>query len=261
VISRVAAVARDVLHYRSRYPVVRAAPATRRAPVDALADLGFDREALGAYREEYRAALPGLVDELGRVAREHDGDTGLEHKFESGMLLEHEPTELVYLAVRARQPELVFETGTWAGIVSSAILLALEHNGRGALTSFDLPAYEPIEHATDVPLPPGAEPGWIVPAELRTRLSLVTGDTRQTLPQVLASSRDLGVFVHDSLHTTRHMLFEYRTAWPRLEPGGLLLSDDIFMTPAFWLFAHAKRLQFRHSSGFGVLRKPDPRLP
>jgi hypothetical protein len=52
------------------------------------------------------------------------------------------------------------------------------------------------------------------------------------------------------------MLFEYRRAWQALEPGGLLLSDDAFETPAFWWFAWRRRLPVVHIGNLALTCKP-----
>ena len=57
------------------------------------------------------------------------------------------------------------------------------------------------------------------------------------LPAVLQDVGMIDIFIHDSLHTYDHMLFEYRTAWPHLRPGGILLSDDTDWNRAFPTFA------------------------
>src|SRR5207249_4038930 len=148
----------------------------------------------------------------------------------------HDLKRLLYLAVRVARPETVVETGTYNGTTTTFLLLGLRDNGAGRLVSLDLPARSSIANAIDHPLPSGRDPGWIVPDGLRGRLELVLGDARTTLVPVLQRLRSIDFFFHDSLHTTGHMLFEYRHAWPRLTPGGLFVTDDAFMTPAFWWF-------------------------
>lgn len=167
----------------------------------------------------------------------------------------HEAKRLLYLVVRLARPEIVVETGTYNGTFSTFILLGLRDNGHGRLVSLDLPARAPIEHAIDQPLPAGSEPGWIVPDDLRGRFELVLGDARNTLPATLARLGRIDMFMHDSLHTRRHMLFEYRQAWPRIPPGGVLVSDDAFMTPAFWWFTRRRRVPLLHVGAMGVTRK------
>ena len=54
------------------------------------------------------------------------------------------------------------------------------------------------------------------------------------------------MFLHDSSHSYRHMLWEFRQFWPRLRDGGLLVSHDVQMNAAFPEFvtktyAHEKK--------------------
>jgi hypothetical protein len=60
--------------------------------------------------------------------------------------------------------------------------------------------------------------GWIVPEFLKSRWNLLAGDSRRLLPSLLAKLGTIDVFIHDSLHTYDHMLWEYRTAEPYLRP-------------------------------------------
>jgi predicted O-methyltransferase YrrM len=131
---------------------------------------------------------------------------------------------LLYLLVRALQPEIVVETGVEAGSSSSSILLALEENARGNLYSIDLPSEKRFEDGNIYQI---REVGHMVPHDLRYRWNLVLGDAREELPPLLARLGVIDMFIHDSLHTEKHMMWEYETAWPRLRQGGVLLSHDI----------------------------------
>ena len=42
----------------------------------------------------------------------------------------------------------------------------------------------------------------------------------------------MGLFIHDSLHTYEHERWEPRTVAPHLAPGGVLISDNVHVTPA-----------------------------
>ncbi len=43
----------------------------------------------------------------------------------------------------------------------------------------------------------------------------------------------IDVFAHDSHHTGPTMRMEFAAAWPRVRPGGVLLSDDVHENAAF----------------------------
>ncbi len=131
---------------------------------------------------------------------------------------------LCYLACRQLRPRVVVETGVAYGVTSAYILQALEDNGYGELHSIDLP-----------PLGKDAESyvGYVIPQHLKIRWTLRAGSARNILPQVLRDTGSIDVFVHDSLHTYRHMKWEFQSALQALRPGGLLISDDIEVNRAF----------------------------
>lgn len=167
--------------------------------------------------------------------------------------------ELLYVIVRLEEPEVIIETGVFDGISSSVILKALEDNGKGRLYSIDLPARSAIEGSTnrmqENSLPKGCDPGWVVPEYLRARYDLKLGDARVELPRLLDRVGKVDIFLHDSLHTFDHMKWEFETAWPRLRPNGLLLSDDIFWNSAYHDFARAQKRPYCHFHHLGGLRK------
>lgn len=136
---------------------------------------------------------------------------------------------LQYAVIRAFQPTIVVETGVANGVSSTYILLALQKNGHGTLYSIGLddPQY----------LPAGKSLGWVIPQEFRSRWKLLIGDSRTVLPELLGEISFTDIFIHDSLHTHEHMLWEYRIAYPHIRPGGLLFSDDAEWNSAFPEFA------------------------
>lgn len=157
-------------------------------------------------------------------------------------------TLVQYSAIRAFSPDVVVETGVASGVSTSYILLALQKNRRGKLYSLELgdPRY----------LPPGKQAGWIVPEWLRSNWDLRIGDCRELLPQLITELPVIDVFIHDSLHTYDHMLWEYRAAYPWLRPGGLFISDDAAWNHAFSHFAReVEATHARILRGVGFLKK------
>ncbi len=79
----------------------------------------------------------------------------------------------VYCLVRALRPRVFVETGVLHGMLSAFVLEALARNGEGRLVSIDLPSYAESGPANvdgyTATLPPGREPGWLVPEALRER--------------------------------------------------------------------------------------------
>jgi hypothetical protein len=121
-----------------------------------------------------------------------------------------------YVLVRLLRPDVVVETGVCEGNSSRFILLALNLNEHGVLHSIDLPNAdldlgEGKGRQTHV-RPEGKKAGWMVPDELRKRWTLHLGDAKELLPKVLAELGSIDIFIHDSLHSYDHMLFEFRTA-------------------------------------------------
>ncbi len=167
--------------------------------------------------------------------------------------------ELVYVLTRFGRPAVMVETGVFDGQSSAVILRALQRNGTGMLISIDLPARETIAGSTqcmkETRLPPGRQPGWVIPDSLRQQHRLLFGDSKVLLPQVLEEHAQIDVFFHDSLHTYEHQWFEYSAAWPHLVPGGLLLSDDILWNAAFHRFCRQHGRPYHVFDGFGLAVK------
>ncbi len=167
----------------------------------------------------------------------------------------------LYCAIRIMRPHIVFETGVFDGRSSAVILAAMARNQTGELVSIDLPARKEIPGATDrmcggmqTTLPPGCDPGWLVPDYLRGRYRLHFGDSRVLLPSLLKWYGKIDVFLHDSLHTYEHQRFEYETAYPHILNSGLLLSDDIFWSAAFHSFTRKKQVPYVNLGDFGAIR-------
>jgi predicted O-methyltransferase YrrM len=232
-----------------RYPVLRLQARGEQTALEALAALGFDLGELRRYERDFDELALGLYAQLAERARA-GGDELAASRAAGHSESSEEGKKLLYVATRVTRPRTVVETGPYNGASSAFLLRALEDNGHGWLHSFDLPeARDALGH------PAGREPGWLVPDELRHRYEVTLGDTGQTLQPALGRLGEIDLFFHDSLHTARHMLFEFRAAWPHLRAGGVLVSDDVFWNPAFLLFTRLHRVPFRHIGTMGVTRK------
>jgi hypothetical protein len=157
----------------------------------------------------------------------------------------------LYAIVRAVKPQVMVETGVASGLSSAHILRALDRNGIGTLHSIDLPNVQ--EGSV---LPQGRTSGWIVPASLRGRWKLQLGDSWVLLPELLGSLERVDVFMHDSDHSYEGMMFEFEQAYPKLTPGGLLLSDDTHLHAAWDDFCTQQSLRPGRVGHLGVTRKP-----
>jgi predicted O-methyltransferase YrrM len=153
-------------------------------------------------------------------------------------------SKALYLLVRLIKPYRVIETGVSAGVSSAHILAALRDNDKGELHSIDLPPDN---------LPPGKECGWAVPESLRSRWHLHIGDAKDLLEPLLDSLQEIDCFIHDSLHTYDHMIWEFRSAWKYLRPQGLLLAHDVGRNKAFSDFMKEKGVPWRNYRVFHVL--------
>lgn len=126
---------------------------------------------------------------------------------------------IVYIICRKLKPYVVVETGVSSGVSSSYILCALEENKQGKLFSIDLPW--------------GEQSGWIIPNFLRDRWNLEQGKSSDKLLPLLEKVRNIDVFLHDSEHSYKNMLWEFQTAWEYLKPTGILLSHNVNYSRAF----------------------------
>jgi hypothetical protein len=139
-----------------------------------------------------------------------------------------------YAIARIVGPEIVVETGTHDGLGSAVLARALERNaaeGRpGRLLTFDQ----------------DASSGWLIPDELRSLVELRPGDVRETLAPALAGLR-VGLFVHDSLHTYAHELFELEVVASRAADELVLVSDNAHATSALADFAREQRADYHYA--------------
>jgi len=216
------------------------------------ADEKFLSAITGSSVRKLRAYLDEPLDDPAFSANLRDAEKSAEGLDDFGADLYAKKVLVQYAAIRAFRPETVVETGVANGVSSSYILLALEKNQLGTLHSIDI--------GTDKYLPPGKTVGWTVPQFLRHRWDLRIGDSKTLLPELLASLRSTDVFIHDSLHVYDHMLWEYRTAFPFIKPGGLFFSDDALWNDAFPEFVvEAGAKEHAIVRGVGILKKPQAR--
>lgn len=147
---------------------------------------------------------------------------------------------VLYALVRAIRPELFLETGVLHGLTSYFLLRALEKNGSGNLCSIDLPSYADTGPCNRdghyAILPPGREPGWIVPNQYWYRWELTLGTSEDRLPEILLSHNEIDIFLHDSEHTYETVWFELNQVWPKLRANGVLICDNIRDSAAFFDF-------------------------
>jgi predicted O-methyltransferase YrrM len=139
----------------------------------------------------------------------------------------NELLNLVGSIVTLMKPKVMVETGVALGFSTATILAAMRRNELGHLYSVDLPA---VQYGHD------RETGSAVPADLRDRWTLILGPSQKLLPRLLTDVGPVDLFLHDANHAYSAQLREYRSTWPHIRPGGLLISDDVG-NPAFVEFA------------------------
>jgi predicted O-methyltransferase YrrM len=129
----------------------------------------------------------------------------------------------LYGLTRWVRPMAVVESGGYVGMSSAFILKALSDEKLAAAKLYS------IELSQD------CDQGALIPDELRSGSGgflPMRGKVEDFLKRdELPSSIDM--FLHDSSHSLRHMLWEFRQFWPRLRDGGLLVSHDVQMNAAF----------------------------
>jgi predicted O-methyltransferase YrrM len=152
--------------------------------------------------------------------------------------------ETLYLVCRIIQPETVVETGCRYGAFDAYISLAMEHNGCGQLHSLDLPGG-----------PESFEYGYLIPNNLRDRWSLRLGDASEILVPWLNELEGIDLFLHDSEHTVRHMLYEYEAAYPYLRTDGVIATHDVLLSNIFQSFANRKNMDVEKIINTGISMK------
>ena len=168
---------------------------------------------------EVMASLKGRGLTLGRGAFAGWGDG------EPGM------ARAIWCLIHHLQPQVVVETGVARGITSRFVLEAFTRVGSGHLWSIDLPPPRARELHDQI--------GIAVPRSLTSSWTYVRGSSRRRLPGLLDEIGELDLFIHDSRHSQRNLLFELGHTWRTLRPSGIAVADDIDLNCGFHVFARA----------------------
>ena len=143
----------------------------------------------------------------------------------------------LYALTRSLRPRVVVESGGFVGLSAAFILKALADEKLSDARFYSIESDDKCEHWT------------LVPDELRPQLVPL----RARVEDVVRSDTlpaEIDMFLHDSGHTYRHMLWEFREFWRRLRPGGLLVSHDVHMNAAFAKFVTER---YAHDKKSGLL--------
>ncbi len=152
-------------------------------------------------------------------------EVALNYPIKSGMT--NSELKFLYFAVRTLKPETVVESGVANGVSTFFITEALMQNHKGALVSID------ISKDVGSLLTDAQRKDW--------NLVVLSRPTARTLRKTLDGLRGIDIFLHDSSHFYDWQKLEYDEAWKRIRKGGLLISDDVDYTYAFYQFSKEQR--------------------
>jgi predicted O-methyltransferase YrrM len=131
-----------------------------------------------------------------------------------------ETLQLLKILVESRRPKVIIETGVANGVSTRALLNEIEKlDIECQLHSFDI---DPRVATSELM----ARENW--------HFHLIQDGTG--LQRDLNAIGDIDIFYHDSDHSYENQFFEYTIAWKHLKPNGILISDDINWSNAFFDF-------------------------
>jgi predicted O-methyltransferase YrrM len=142
----------------------------------------------------------------------------------------------LYGLTRWLRPKAIVESGGYIGMSSAFILKALADEKLTTAKLYSVELSQECEQGALIPDELRSASGGFVPMRGRIEDFL----KRNEIPP------SIDMFLHDSSHSYRHMLWEFRQFWPQLRDGGLLVSHDVQMNAAFPKFvtktyAHDKK--------------------
>jgi predicted O-methyltransferase YrrM len=158
---------------------------------------------------------------------------------------------LLYYLCRILKPKIIVETGVAYGISSAYILKALQKNDFGTLYSIDS-VFRPWQTEKMI--------GSVIPKNLRDRWNLVIGKSADELQNLFNGVGKTDIFIHDSSHTYRNMMFEFNIALEKMNENGIIISDDILGNDAFYDFTNKNNLknhiiEVDENVGLGIINK------
>ena len=129
----------------------------------------------------------------------------------------------LYGLTRWLRPAVVVESGGFIGMSSAFILKAFADADLAGAKLYSIESSDECEQGTLIPDELRSASGGFIPMHGKVEDFL----KRDQLPG------SIDMFLHDSSHSYRHMLWEFRQFWPRLRDGGFLVSHDVQMNAAF----------------------------
>ena len=157
----------------------------------------------------------------------------------------------LYYLCRILKPKNVVETGVAYGASSAYILKALQDNGFGTLHSIDS-VFRPWQSEEMI--------GKVIPKNLKNRWNLVLGKSSKKLKNLFDEFGDVDIFIHDSLHTYKNMMFEFNITLEKINKNGMIISDDVLGNDAFYDFTNKRNLEnylikVEEGVGLGIIKK------
>jgi predicted O-methyltransferase YrrM len=132
--------------------------------------------------------------------------------FDSGPRL----NSFLYAYIRAYKPRTIVETGVANGITTNVILEALD-NGTSVLHSFDVDSRTQLAYA--------GMKNW--------NFHLLKPPFHRGLISQISKFSGVDLWLHDSNHGSAWQGFEYSLALEKLNPGCVLVSDDVDASTAW----------------------------
>ena len=201
--------------------------------------------------DEVELSPSKLIDELtqSEVLRNHDP-----HGEVAEQISIRTDRAVVASVALSLMPHAIVETGTSSGLASTIFIYPLIKKSNGYLFSIDLPHHTGW---TEIKSTNISQSGALVPPSWRKRHINIVEDAKLALPRILPKLKPQ-IFIHDSLHTITHMLFEYSVARAFMPPKSLLVSDDILWNDAFITFCEMTSSTFYVSGsnpnfGFAIM--------
>jgi len=156
----------------------------------------------------------------------------------------------LYFICRILKPKIIVETGVAYGLSSLYILKALENNNLGKLYSIDS-VFRPWHSENMI--------GSIIPENLKKNWNLILGSSDKVLVNLFENLDEVDIFIHDSLHTYKNMMFEFESALNNIK-NGIIISDDILSNDAFYDFSIKHKItnnliQVDNKTGLGIIGK------
>ena len=128
---------------------------------------------------------------------------------------------LLYTTIREINPDVVVESGVANGTSTLMILSALNRNRRGKLYSIDI----------------NKDVGILLKGIDKRRWKLNIGKAGKIFSSTIKKLDKIDVFIHDSDHSYRNMQFEFNTIKGKINPKGVIISDDIHLNSSFFELA------------------------